>query len=297
MKRFFLPSLLFCAVTGCSILHRNEPIPTTAPDHQSNYPSSTSERPTNQKPSDVSGSEKRTTNEAPSADLRGEKRTTKEAPLAGSIQDSDTKRSTQLEAKPISRSPENGDALSAAADALASGDDLTAAREFRRHLQKFPKQFLFRYQLAEIYFRNGDTLSAKQEFLQTIADAQEAKVVNQALLVRCHTYLVEIASEKGDLYSEHLNRGIGLCLLAQKMIEIEGQPNEQSESLVFKAIKELKQARELQPDDAVGAWYLSKCYSVLGESAQAEKMWAIARSKAYLNPLTPKELRELNETR
>lgn len=282
MKRFFLPNLLFCAVTGCSILHRTEPIPKTPPDYQSNYLSSTSERSTNQKPSDVSGSEKSTINEATSA---------------GSIQDSDMKRSTKLEAKPISRSPENGDALSIAADALANGDDLTAAREFRRHLQKYPKQFLFRYQLAEIYFRNGDTLAAKQEFLQTIADAQEAKVVNQALLVRCHTYLVDIASEKGDLYSEHLNRGIGLCLLAQKIIEIEGQSNEQSESVVFKAIKELKQARELQPDDAAGAWYLSKCYSALGESAQAEKMWAIARSKAYLNPLTPKELRELNELR
>ncbi len=210
---------------------------------------------------------------------------------------SEEKAPKKVEAKPISRVADEPDALSAAADALANGDDKTAGREFRRHLQKNPKQFLFRYQLAEIYFRTGDNTSAKQELLQTIADAQEAKTVNNTLLVRCHTLLLEIAVEKGDTYGEHLHRGIGLTLLAQRILEIEEEKSENAETLLCKAIKELKKAREAQTNDAQAAWYLSKCYRGLGESAQADRMISIAKENASLNSLPAKELREINETR
>lgn len=266
MKRLFILGCLSCALAGCSILQKPEPTVTQS--------------------SPVTG-----------AVLPEEKPNTEEKPKTLPEKPSEEKAPKRVEAKPISRVSEDSDALSLAADALANGDDKTAAREFRRHLQKHPKQFLFRYQLAEIHFRTGDDTSAKQEFLQTIADAQEAKTVNTTLLVRCHTFLLEIAIEKKDTYSEHLHRGIGLTLLAQRITEIEEEQSENAETLLCKAIKELKKAREAQANDAQAAWYLSKCYRGLGESAQAERMRSIAKENAPLNSLPAKELREINETR
>ena len=52
------------------------------------------------------------------------------------------------------------------------------------------------------------------QFERFVADIQDNQDLAGQHLVHCHSRLMEIARAAEDAYSEHLNRGIGLYLVA-----------------------------------------------------------------------------------
>src|SRR5262249_44604533 len=108
--------------------------------------------------------------------------------------------------------------------------------------------------------------------------------------VHCHTRLVEIAVEQGDSYGEHLNRGIGLFRVAERLLHEEGGADDpQAQKILFQAIAELKLAANERPDAAPPHWYLHACWAPLGQSRPAREHLARARRLMAGSGLTPVE--------
>ena len=126
------------------------------------------------------------------------------------------------------------------------------------------------HHLAELLCKLDHKAEARQQFEQYIRDAQIQGGTSGKHLISAHTRLVELAD--GDEYAEHLNRGIGLLLLARQLLnrpEKDGTPDPQK--LLFQSAAELKEAVERKPDAARPQWYLYETWSELGQQLPARR--------------------------
>lgn len=183
------------------------------------------------------------------------------------------------------------DSISLAADCLSRGDDAGAANHLSRHVAANPDQLVFRAQLGEILTRLERLPDAQAQFEAAVAHAQEGSTAARGRLVHFHTRLMEIARQRGDDYREHLHRGIGLYLVADHLAN-QGQTAD-TERLLFKAARALKEAEECRPDDARTAWYLHRVWSLLDQPRPAERALRKAVENAISSNLTPAESRDL----
>src|SRR5262249_26255713 len=106
--------------------------------------------------------------------------------------------------------------LSMAAAYLEKGDDEAACPNLSQYVNAHPEQLSMRVSLADLLLRLHRLPDARSEFERCVGVAQEREDTAKSHLLHCHTRLMEIAEETEDVYGEHLNRGIGLLVLARQ---------------------------------------------------------------------------------
>jgi tetratricopeptide (TPR) repeat protein len=184
--------------------------------------------------------------------------------------------------------------LSIAAAHLALDQQDKAAPHLAAYLAARPQHFLIRWHYAEVLLGTKHPGEARSQLEQFVAAAQEHPGIAEEHLVACHTRLMEIAEGQNDDYGEHLNRGIGLYLLAQKQLALPGAPSaEMVEELLCKAAAELTLARLSRPGQARPCWYLYGVWTGLAQRQPAERWLRAARHVGPLSDLTPAEQRDL----
>jgi tetratricopeptide (TPR) repeat protein len=185
--------------------------------------------------------------------------------------------------------------LSLAAAHLEYGNDAAACRHLGRYVEARPDHAQLRAQYAELLFKLGRHCEARDQFSQFIAEAQDRDELADGNLIHCHTRLVQIAEQQEDGYAEHLNRGIGLFLLARARGHLnysEGDPGR--EGLLCKAAGELALARYERSDEARPCWYLYEVWSQLAQHQPAMRWHREAQATAPFTYLTPAEQRSLH---
>lgn len=196
--------------------------------------------------------------------------------------------------------PREDDALNLAAACIEKGDNAGAAMQFKKHLCLHPEQIMIRAYLAEILLKLRQLPEAQHQFESFIAAAQEETGPAKKHILHCHTRLMEIAQKRDDEYGEHLQRGIGMVLLARQLesaTEREEVEPGFRERLLCKAATELTHAKRLRPDEPRPHCYLVEVFTKLDQPRSADKARQTARSFAALLPLPPAEQRSLNLAR
>lgn len=184
--------------------------------------------------------------------------------------------------------------LSLAAAYLELGDEDGACPHLAKYVEVHPENLIIRNHLAELLLRLHRLAESRQEFERFIADAQDQGEPASKNLIHCHSRLMEIGEEDADEYGEHLNRGIGLYLLARERAALpdpEGQLP--TEGLLCKAAGELTLARLKRPDEARPCWYLYEVWSRLPMRQPALQCLHAAEAAAPFTYLTPTEQRGL----
>jgi predicted Zn-dependent protease len=180
--------------------------------------------------------------------------------------------------------------LKEAARRLDDGDDAAALPYLARYVAAHPEHVTIRAHLAELLLKLKKPDEAREQLERYVADAQAQGEPAAKHLVHCHTRLVEIAVEQGDAYAEHLNRGLGLFRLGERLVMREGgEDDPQVQKVLFQAIAELKLAATERPEEPRPNWYLHECWSHLGQSQPAREHLARARKLAALGGLTSAE--------
>jgi tetratricopeptide (TPR) repeat protein len=184
--------------------------------------------------------------------------------------------------------------LSIAAAHLALGQQQQSLPHLAAYLKARPDHFLIRWHYAEVLMntdRPGEALTQLERFVEA---AQEHPRIAEEHLVACHTRMMELAERQGDDYREHLHRGIGLYLLAQKRAEPgDGPSRKMAEELLCKAAAELTMARVQRPSQARPCWYLYGVWTRLAQRQPAMRWLREAEQYGPMNDLTPAEQREL----
>jgi hypothetical protein len=145
-----------------------------------------------------------------------------------------------------------------------------------------------------LLFRQQKLAEARLQFELFIGMAQEQGEPAFRYLVHSHSRLVEISEEQENAYEEHLNRGIGLYLLAcKRATETDPDGEYSAESLLIKAAEELREARSTQPEESRPSFYLYQIWSQLGQHSAARRSLAAAEAHTLLSRLTPLERRQL----
>ncbi len=181
-----------------------------------------------------------------------------------------------------------------AASLLEQDKDAEAAEALKQYVARHPEQLLIRAQLGELLYRVGRWNEARLHFEVFIGLAQEQGESAFRYLIHCHSRLVEIAELQRDGFQEHLNRGIGLYLLAcRRLTEPDPEGDCSATSLLLRSAQELQESREGQPHEARPHWYLYQAWSRLGQDAAAVRALKIADDCAAFSRLTAHERREL----
>lgn len=184
--------------------------------------------------------------------------------------------------------------LSLAAAFVEKGEETEACPHFAKYLAAHPEHWSIREYYAELLFklkRNGE---ARAEFERLVADAQDAGPGGSRELIHGHTRLMEIAEAAADRYEEHLQRGIGLFLLARERAALPDDAGElTAEGLLCKAAGELTAARLERPHEARPNWYLYEVWSRLGQRQPALCCLHRADEAAPFSNLTAAEKRGL----
>lgn len=195
---------------------------------------------------------------------------------------------------PAKPAPDPEEHLNRAVALLEKGADGEALPYLERYVAERPDQLVARANLGELLFRQKKFNDSRLHFELFIGLAQEQGDAAFRYLIHCHSRLVEIAEEQADAFGEHLNRGIGLYLLACKRASEPDPDGDCSvDSLLCRAAGELREARREQPDESRTHFYLYEVYSRLGQHAAAREALAAADSHALLSRLTPLERRQL----
>jgi tetratricopeptide (TPR) repeat protein len=184
--------------------------------------------------------------------------------------------------------------LGLAAACLQEGNLDQAAVHLAGYVEAHPEELIVRARYAELLLRQHRLPNAREEFERFVAEAQDAGGAAARQLIHCHSRLMEIAMQGDDEYGEHLNRGIGLYLLACERETLtdadEGPP---VEGLLCKAAAELTLARMERADQARPCWYLYEVWSHLGQTQPAFRWLREAATAAPFSYLTPAEQRGL----
>jgi hypothetical protein len=157
-----------------------------------------------------------------------------------------------------------------------------------------PEVLSMRCRYADLLWEQKQVKEARQEMELFVADAQEMGEAALGHLIHTHSRLTEVALAEEDEYAEHLNRGIGLSLLARRRAGLPEPDGELScESLLCKAAGELAVARRLRPREARPCWYLYRVWARLGQRQPARRWLNAAGEHAPFSALTPSERRGL----
>jgi hypothetical protein len=184
--------------------------------------------------------------------------------------------------------------LSLAATYLELGNEAAACPHLGMYVEARPNEGMLRAHYAELLFRLNKPNEAREQFTRYMADAQEQGEPASSSLIHCHSRLMEIAQKENDAYAEHLNRGIGLLLLARARVAVDDPGGDQDrEGLLCKAAAELALARLEQPDEARPCWYLHEVWSQLAQRQPADRWLREADTAAPFSSLTPAEQRGL----
>jgi predicted Zn-dependent protease len=199
-----------------------------------------------------------------------------------------------VNAESASRTPEADEHLNRAVALLEKGQDAAALPHLERYVADRPDQLIARANLGELLFRQKKLSESRLQFELFVALAQEQGDAAFRYLIHSHSRLVEIAEEQAEVFEEHLNRGIGLYLLACKRAT-EPDPNGDCsvDSLLCRAAEELHDARSEQPQEARTHFYLYQIYSRLGQQSAAREALTAADAYTLLSRLTPLERRQL----
>jgi hypothetical protein len=190
---------------------------------------------------------------------------------------------------PPADDPDAAHDLALAASCIERGQEAAAVTHLSRYVADHPDRVHVRAYLAELLWRRERFAEAGAEFGRFVRDAQLAQV-EPARLVHAHTRLLAIAGRCGDEYGEHVNRGIGLYLLARQAEP--GDPKS-AEGLYCKAAGELTLAGHARPHAARPHWYLHLVWSRLGQTRPAERSLQEAAARTLLTDLTPAEQGDL----
>jgi tetratricopeptide (TPR) repeat protein len=184
--------------------------------------------------------------------------------------------------------------LSLAAAYLEKNDSHRASSHLGQYVQAHLEQLEIRSRYAELQFRLGRLREARDLFESLIADGQEQGDSASDSLVTSHSRLVELAEQAHDDYGAHLNRGIGLFLLAAARSTLPEPDGElPAEALLCKAAAELTLAHADCPDRARPCWYLYQVWRQLGQHQPALCRLRQAEAAAPFSFLTPAEQRGL----
>jgi hypothetical protein len=185
--------------------------------------------------------------------------------------------------------------LSLAAAYADKGEDNLSLLHLGRFVQMQPTHLAARLHYADMLVRLGHPAAARVQYERFLADAQLRDGLAEEHLVHCHTCLVQLYEADGDYYHEHLNRGLGLYVLACQRATLPDPDGECSvEGLLFRAAGELTAARRSRHDEARACWYLYQIWSRLGQKQPATKWLRAAEAAAPLGGLTPAETRSLH---
>jgi tetratricopeptide (TPR) repeat protein len=185
--------------------------------------------------------------------------------------------------------------LSLAAACLEKGNQAAAAPHLAQYVAAFPDHFVVRAHYAELLLRLNRHREAREQFEHFVADVQDVPALASRHLIHCHSRLMEIAEVEGNEYGEHLNRGIGLFLLAGERARLTGVDEKElgTESLLCRAAGQLTLARMERPDEARPCWYLYAVWSRLAQRQPAVRYLRRADASAPFSYLTPAEKRNL----
>jgi tetratricopeptide (TPR) repeat protein len=185
--------------------------------------------------------------------------------------------------------------LSLAVAFLEKGED-SAACEFLSHFLTFhPTHLTARAQLAELLLRQDRVIEARAHFLHYLKEAQDQGENWLKQRIQVHSRLLELAERAEDAFEEHLHRGIGFFLLAQRQEVLgEGQGGLTTQGLLCKAAGELTAARRLRENEAQPWWYLHRVWRQLGQPRQAQRCLKQAGAWASFSFLTPAERQSLH---
>jgi tetratricopeptide (TPR) repeat protein len=182
--------------------------------------------------------------------------------------------------------------LSLAAAHLEKGDETGACPHLARYLSAHPEHLAIRVQYAELLWRLKRFQECRDAFESAMDDAQGDMPTSH--LIHCHTRLMQLAEAVEDEYAEHLNRGIGLYLLAcERATLAEGDVPLSVEGLLCRAAGELTLARVQRSDEARPCWYLYKVWSRLAQRQPALRSLREASASAPFSYLTSAEQRGL----
>jgi tetratricopeptide (TPR) repeat protein len=184
--------------------------------------------------------------------------------------------------------------LSLAAAYLESGKDAEACVHLAWYVAAHPDQWTIRTHYAELLLRLHRFHQGRQEYEQLIAEMQEQGDQELRNLIHNHTRLMELAEAEEDEYGRHLQRGIGLFLLARERAAV-AEPDGAMpvEGLLCKAAGELTMARSLKPGEARPHWYLYAVWEKLAQKQPALCSLREAGAAAPFTYLTPAEQRSL----
>jgi hypothetical protein len=179
--------------------------------------------------------------------------------------------------------------LTLAAACLERGQETAAVAYLSRYVTAHPDQALVRATLAELLWRRDRLAEARTHYEHFLRDAQRL-ALDAGRQIHTHTRLMAIAERTGDAYGEHLQRGIGLYLLARQTA---GDDPAGAESLLCKAAGELTLAQRERPEEARPFWYLHLVWTQLAQSQPARRSLERAAALAEFADLTPAERRDL----
>jgi tetratricopeptide (TPR) repeat protein len=184
--------------------------------------------------------------------------------------------------------------LSLAAAHVARGEEAEAARWLARYVEAQPDHHVIRLHYAELLLRLGKKTEGRTQIERFVADVQDRADLADAHLIDCHTRLLQLAEADDDEYAEHLNRGIGLYLLACQRAQLpDGADGLSAEALLCRAAAELGLARRQRPQEARPCWYLHAVWSRLAQHHPATRWLRAAEAAAPFSYLTPAEQRDL----
>jgi tetratricopeptide (TPR) repeat protein len=185
--------------------------------------------------------------------------------------------------------------LGLAACFLAQGRDPDAVPHLRRYLDVCPDHFLIRWHLADVLLRLARPAEARGQLEHFLIGAQLAPKLGGDHVIGCHTRLMEIAEQQGDEYAAHLNRGIGLFLIAGRKAELgDAAARRGAEELLCKAAAELTLSWLNRPEEARPAWYLHRVWVALAQRHPAQRWLNTALRRAAPGTLTPAEMNALH---
>jgi tetratricopeptide (TPR) repeat protein len=191
--------------------------------------------------------------------------------------------------------------LGLAATYLALGRDPEAVPPLRQYLRLKPDHFLMRWHLAETLLRLAQPSEARQQLERYLIAVQNRPHLEGDWILRTHTRLMDVARIQGDRYAEHLHRGIGLLLLAERHADLPVSAKEKHtrqrriEELLCQSAAELTLARHDRPLEARPAWYLHRVWLALGQRQAAERCLRQAERLATPGMLSPAERAGLDE--
>jgi len=184
--------------------------------------------------------------------------------------------------------------LSLAAAHLECGNEEIAGAYLARYVDSHPEHLSVRAFFAELLLRLHRTQEARCQLERFIADAQDAAGEQESPLIHGHSRLMEIAETEDNAYEAHLNRGIGLYLLARRRADLDDPEGElPAGGLLWKAVQELAQAQALRPREARPCWYLYAAWHGLAQEQPARRWLRLGLENAPFSTLTPAEQRAL----